>query len=155
VGVRGRPRGRVTAPGWSLFGWWGLGWWCVSVVSAGAPFGGDVCGWGPFGEAVGGGVDLPVGVVGGAVVWGADQDEGVRGGGSAVDPVSPGVDIAPFGGDAAGGEGAPAVPEGYGAAHGAGDGAAGPAHVQGLAVAAEDDGDDFGVAGHPADGAGG
>jgi len=44
----------------------------MSVVAAGSLLGIDVCGWDPFGEAVWGDVDVPVGVVGGVVVGGAD-----------------------------------------------------------------------------------
>src|SRR5262249_23886554 len=168
LGAGGRPRhpgvgGGAGAPpgpghgpgGGGIGGGGGGGVGCVWGVGGGGGCGGGGGVWRRAGWRGGGDVGGPVGVVCGGVVWGADQDEAVQGGGSAVDPVSPVVDIAPLGWDVAGGQGAPAVPEGYGAAHGAGDGAAGPAHVQGLAVAAEDDGDDFGVAGHPADGAGG
>src|SRR5262249_30386024 len=85
----------------------------------------------------------------------ADQYQAVQGGEPAVGPVSPMVGVAPFRRNIAGGEGAAAVAEGYGAAHGAGDGAACSAYVQWLTVAAEDDRDDFRVAGHPPYGAGG
>src|SRR5262249_6161984 len=61
--------------------------------------------------------------------------------------------VAPFGWDVAGGEGAPAVAEGYGAAEWAGDGTVGPAEVQRLTLTAEDSRDDLRVTRHPPDGA--
>nr|WP_221776060.1 hypothetical protein [Pseudonocardia petroleophila] len=90
-----------------------------------------------------------------AVVGFAEHDQVVEFGGSFVSPVVDVVDVAPGRWSVAAGVGAAAVSDGDGFAEPVGDGALLPAHVQWLAVAVHDDGDDAGVAGQGAQRGGG
>src|SRR5262249_58484058 len=118
----------------------------MPVVAAGPLMGIDVSRWDPFGKAVSGDVDLPVGMVGGVVVRGADQHEVAEGGWPSIGPVHRMMHIAPLRWNVAGGEGTSAVAEDYGAAEWAGDGAVGPADVQRLTLTTEHCRDYLGVA---------
>ena len=112
--------------------------------------------WFEFGSSIRG-VEacLPGCVVDDAVVMAAEQGEVVELGWAAVDPVGEVVGVAHEGWSSAGGEGAVSVAEDQGGPDRGGDRSAEAAHVEDLAVAAEDGGDDLGVTGQPAEGVGG
>ena len=86
---------------------------------------------------------------------GAEQGAVAGSGGSAAGPVGDVVGLAPGGGDGALREGAALVPGRDGLADVGREDPGGAADVQDLALAAEDDRDDVGVAGDLADGGGG
>ena len=88
----------------------------------------------------------------GAVVVPAQQHEVVQGGGAAVGPVGEVVGVAHHRWPGAAGERAVPVPADQGPPQGGGDEAVRPADVEDLAVGAEGDGDDVGVARETADG---
>ena len=96
--------------------------------------------------------DLPGGVVEDAVVFAAEQDEVVEVGGAAVGPVDDVVGVAHDRWAGAAGEGAVSVAGDQGAPQGGGDQSVGAADVEDLAVGAEADRDELGVAGQAADG---
>ena len=81
------------------------------------------------------------------VVMGAEQGPVVGSGGSAAGPVGDVVGFAPGGGDGAAGEGAALVAGDEGFAEVGREEPGGPADVQDPSLAAEQDGDDVGVAG--------
>jgi hypothetical protein len=89
------------------------------------------------------------------VVVAAGEGEVEQAGGSAVGPVLDVVGVAPVGGSSAVWVGAAFVAGPEGGEQGWGDQAFGASDVEGLAVAAKDDGHDGGVAGELADGFGG
>ena len=89
------------------------------------------------------------------VVVGAEQGQVGQGGGPAVGPVLDVVGVAPLRWSPASGEGAPCVAGPECGLQGGGDQAFGAPDVQGLALAAQHDRDDGGVAGELADGLGG
>src|SRR6478735_9316803 len=123
-------------------------------VPAGCPGGVEVGWWDEPGDA-GPHLDGPVFFVDHVVVMGAEQGSVVGSGGAAAGPVGDVVGLAPGGGDGALREGAALVPGGDGLADVGREDAGGASDVQDLALAAEDDRDDVGVAGDFADGAGG
>ena len=94
--------------------------------------------------------DLPGGVVDDAVVLAAEQDEVVQAGRAAVGPVDDVVGVAHHGWAGAAGEGAVVVAGDQGAPQGRGDESCGAADVEDLAVGAEADRDEVGVAGQAA-----
>jgi len=99
-----------------LFGWWWCGWTLVPVVTAGTSLEVDVERWDPFGESVGGDADLPVGVVCGVVMRGADQQQIGQARGTTVGPVLRMMDVAPFRRDITSRKGTAAVTEDHRAA---------------------------------------
>ena len=86
------------------------------------------------------------------MVFAAEQDEVVEGGLAAVGPVDDVVGVAHHGWAGAAGEGAVVVAGDQGAPQGRGDESCGAGDVEDLAVVAEADGDEVGVAGEAADG---
>ena len=108
-------------------------------------------GWDYFGLSVGGEADLPLVVVDEGVVAAAEQGGVVVVGGAAVCPVVDVVVFGPLSWGGAAGEDAADVSGEDGPAAGGVEGAAGSAHVEGFVVAAQDRGDDPGVAGEHAD----
>ena len=122
----------------------------VSVPS-GCPGGVEV-GWRDEPGDAGAHLDAPVFLVDHVVVMGAEQGSVAGSGGSAAGPVGDVVGLAPGGRNGALREGAAPVPGRDGLADVGREDAGGAADVQDLALAAEDDGDDVGVAGDFADG---
>src|SRR6476661_486773 len=100
-------------------------------------------------------VDVPLFCVDQVVVVGAEEDAVVGAGGSALGPVGDVVGFAPGCGDGAVGEGAALVAGVEGFADVGWEDAGGAADVEDASLAAEEDGDDVGVAGDFADGGGG
>jgi hypothetical protein len=113
---------------------------------AGAPRGWEELGF----AVVGVEADLPGGVVDDAVVFAAEQDEVVEGGFAAVGPVDDVVGVAHDWWSGAAGEGAVMVAGHEGSPQGWGDESGGASDVEDLAIGAEADGDEVGVAGQAA-----
>ena len=89
------------------------------------------------------------------MVIGAEQGEVEQTGGSAVDPMSDVVRVAPLRRPPAAWEGAALVSGPQRGQQGWGHESLGSAHIEGLALAAQDHGDDGRIAGELADGLGG
>src|SRR5262249_55975217 len=78
-----------------LLGWW-CGWTLVPVVSAGTPLEVDAERWDPFRQPVGSDADLPVGVVRGMVMRGADQQQIGQTRGTTISPMPQMMHVTPF-----------------------------------------------------------
>src|SRR5262249_7178832 len=151
-GVAGpRARGVVVR----LFGWW---WWCgwtvVPVVSAGTPLEVDAERWDPFGEAVGCDADLPVGVVCGIVVRGADQQQIGQARGTTISPMLRMMHVTPFRRNITRRESAATVTKDHRAAQRSGNGTGRPANIQRLPIPTQHHRNDLRIARHPPDSTG-
>ena len=124
------------------------------MVAAGELFRVEPGRWDELGVAVVAELHGPVAVVQVSVVVAAEEDGVGQAGGAAVGPVVDVVGVAPARWSVAAGERAAAVAEDEGASERPGDEAALSPDVEDLAGAAEDDGQQGGVAGEPTHGLG-
>src|SRR5499425_1588084 len=150
AGVRGLPPlwgGWPPRPGMviQLFGWRWCGWTLVPVVTAGTPLEVDAKRRDPFGKSVGCDADLPVGVVRGVVMRGADQQQIGQTRGTTISPMVQMMHVTPFRRDITRRKGAATVTKDHRTAQRSGNSAGGPANIQRLPVTTEHHRDDLRV----------